>query len=61
MKVTWIFLAYEDYEHLSNKDPFFSKTFNDHTKLKVFSVDHSFEYVKIYPNYVSHYIRIEKN
>lgn len=61
METKYMFLAYEDEEHYNNKDHFFKKTFNNHTKLKVFSVDHSYENVKIYPNYVSTYIRIEKN
>ena len=48
---TWIFSAYKNGE----KDPFFTKEFTDHTKLKIFSAEHSAKEKTKDNHYISKY------
>jgi hypothetical protein len=58
-KTRWVFRAYEDGEYYKWGMHFFERVFYDHTKLKVFSAEHSYKNKDKYPDYVSTYWRID--
>jgi len=47
----WIFIAYKE-----DRLPFFSKLFDDHTKLKIFSAMHSAKWKNKHKEYSSTYL-----
>lgn len=57
--VMWLFRAYESEAHYEKDDFFFERMFNDHTEMKVFSSNHSYNNRQKYPEYCSMYWRIE--
>ena len=57
--VMWRFRAYESEAHYEKDNFFFERMFNDHTKMKVFSSNHSYNNRQKYPEYCSMYWRVE--
>lgn len=54
MKRYWRFEAWENEQEMNNKNPLVSKDFDDHSKMKTFSSEHSYIH-EDNPNYVSNY------
>ncbi len=52
---TYFFYAYKNQEDYESNNPYFTKSFNEHSALKVFSASHSFAEKQKYPNYLSRY------
>ena len=57
----WRFCAYKSEEDYKNGEHYFMKDFLDHSKMKVFSGEHSAKEKPLYPDYCSMYWKIETN
>ena len=55
----WRFCAYKSEQDYDNGNHFFMKDFTDHTEMKTFSADHSYENKKLYPDYCSMYWNLD--
>lgn len=57
--IVWRFCAYKTEKDYENGEYYFIKDFLDHTKMKIFSEEHSAKEKPLYPEYCSMYWKIE--
>jgi hypothetical protein len=59
--IIWRFCAYKTKKDYDNGKYYFVKDFLDHTKMKIFSGEHSAKEKSFYPDYCSMYWKIKTN